>query len=181
MNARFSCALRLLLCCAVASVVPGSVQAQATLPKPFAKFSTSAAALRDSVAALARAQVGTRYRFGGTSPDRGFDCSGLVRFVASALGLELPRTAHQQAHVGFEVVKDSSFLRPGDLLTFGRGSRVTHVGIYVGDGRFVHASSVAGRVVESRIDRPVSGLVRPWTGIRRVILASDTATARPGG
>jgi cell wall-associated NlpC family hydrolase len=136
---------------------------------------------REAVVAIARAQLGKRYRLGGSSPDGGFDCSGLVKFIASSLGLDLPRTAQQQASVGLEVVRDPGFLRPGDLLTFGGRDRVTHIGIYIGDGRFIHASSVAGRVVESRVDRPLGGAVRPWTGIRRVIIASEATSANPRG
>jgi cell wall-associated NlpC family hydrolase len=136
---------------------------------------------REAIVALAREQLGKRYRLGGSSPAGGFDCSGLVKFIAASLGLDVPRTAQQQARVGLEVVRDPGFLRPGDLLTFGVRDQVTHVGIYIGDGRFIHASSVAGRVVESRVDRPLAGAVRPWTGIRRVIIAAEPTPANPRG
>ena len=108
--------------------------------------------MRDSVVVLARSQIGTRYRFGGTTPKGGFDCSGFVRYVLGALKVALPRTAAQQATIGADVPKDTTRLRPGDLLTFGRGDRVTHIGIYVGDGRYVHASPKAGRVIETSLD-----------------------------
>src|SRR5579872_3344903 len=65
-------------------------------PKPFEAFSNSARALRDSVVQLAKAQIGKRYRRGGQSPEKGFDCSGLVKYVMSGLNLDLPRTARQQ-------------------------------------------------------------------------------------
>ena len=67
---------------------------------------------------------------------------------------------------------------PGDLLTFGKGKKgaVSHIGIYVGDGRYVHASSVAGKVIESPLDRPFSPLIKVWRGVRRV-LGSDDSTA----
>ena len=145
---------------------------------PFAAFNASARTLRDSLVALARAQVGRRYRLGGTTPERGFDCSGLVKYVMNALGTEVPRTALEQSRRGEEVARDTSRLRPGDLLTFGNGKRITHIGIYVGDGRFVHASSVAGRVVESPVNRPRAPLIKPWRGVRRVI-ASDSAATLP--
>lgn len=132
-------------------------------------------AMRDSVVALARSQVGRRYLFGGTEPRRGFDCSGFTRYLMRALGVQLPRTAAEQARVGAEVPRDPSRLRPGDILTFGKDGRVTHVGVYVGDGKYIHASTTAGRIVESRLDRPQSHLVRAWYGVRR-FLAGDSAS-----
>jgi cell wall-associated NlpC family hydrolase len=136
---------------------------------------------RDSLVALARAQIGRRYVHGGASPERGFDCSGLVRWLMAALDVEVPRTAALQARSGHPVPRDRTALRPGDVLTFGRGPRVEHIGIYVGGGRFVHASSVAGRVIESPIDRPPAPLIKPWRGARRLVIAADTAAARRSG
>lgn len=87
----------------------------------------------------ALALLGTPYRWGGTSPDGGFDCSGMVGYVfRSALGIELPRVARAMAKDGEKVERSS--LAAGDLVFFSRrGKRVDHVGIYVGEGRFVHA------------------------------------------
>jgi cell wall-associated NlpC family hydrolase len=139
-------------------------------PKPFAAFSLSALTMRDSLVAMARAQVGKRYRLGGTSPDRGFDCSGLVKYVLSAFKIEVPRTSLAQSHAGDAIPRDPGQLRPGDLVLFGRPKAgVSHVGIYVGDGHFVHASSVAGRVVESRIDRRPSATIKTFKSARRVL------------
>lgn len=148
--------------------------------KPFAALSNSALAMRDSLVAMARAQVGTKYVRGGNTPDRGFDCSGLVRYVMATFQMDVPRTAARQASAGRSVGRDTAQLKPGDLLTFAKGKgRVSHVGIYVGNGRYVHASSVAGRVIESPINRPPSPLVRGWRDTRRVIVAeSDTTTER---
>jgi cell wall-associated NlpC family hydrolase len=137
----------------------------------------TATADSDSVVALARAQLGRRYLFGGTDPDRGFDCSGFTRYLMRALGVRLPRTASEQAAAGREVPRDPARLRVGDLLTFGRGGRITHVGVYVGEGRYIHASSYAGRIVESRLDRRESSLVRAWMGVRRLIAEGDTTAA----
>jgi cell wall-associated NlpC family hydrolase len=139
----------------------------------FASFSSSAQRLRDSLVAMARAQVGRRYRNGGETPEQGFDCSGLVRYVMAAIDVQLPRTAQQQSARGAAVERDASRLRPGDLLTFGSRKRVTHIGIYVGDGRFVHASSVAGRVIESAVDRAPAPRIKPWAGARRVLADAD--------
>jgi cell wall-associated NlpC family hydrolase len=128
---------------------------------------------------MARAQIGTKYKFGGGTPEKGFDCSGLVKFVMAALNLDVPRTAKQQAKVGLAIVKDTSRLLPGDLLTFGRGKKgaVSHVGIYVGDGRFVQASSAAGRVVETPLDRPASPRIKVWRGARRILVGDDSTVA----
>ena len=145
---------------------------------PFGALSASALGLRDSLARMARAQVGRRYVLGGSTPERGFDCSGLVRYVMAALRLELPRTAASQARVGKSIGKDTAQLRPGDLLTFGKGRRVSHVGIYVGNGRYVHASSIAGRVIESPIDRPPTKYVRRWHDSRRVVPADSGMLAQ---
>ena len=144
-------------------------EAPAKDPRPFAALSNTAMSMRDSVVFLARAQIGTRYRFGGTTPKGGFDCSGFVRYVLGALQFALPRTAAQQASVVDTLPKDTTRLRPGDLLTFGRGNKVTHIGIYVGGGRYVHASPTAGRVIETSLARTTSPLVKIWRGGRRLL------------
>ena len=149
-------------------------------PSPFAAFAASAQAIRDSIVALARAQIGRRYVLGGESPRRGFDCSGLVQYVMAALSIDLPRTANQQARIGREVPRDTSRLRPGDVLTFGRGTRISHVGIYVGNGRMVHASSKAGRVIETTLIRPQGPLNKPWRGARNVVAATDSGATIDG-
>jgi cell wall-associated NlpC family hydrolase len=184
-------AVRPILGCALVVACATSAGAQgparigtAARRKPFTDLSESAHKLRDSLVTVARAQIGTRYVLGGTTPTRGFDCSGLIRYVMAALEVELPRTAAQQARVGDEVVPDPQRLRPGDLLTFGkRGSRrVSHIGIYVGNGRYIHASSVAGRVIESDLSRTGSPLIKAWRGVRRLVAAEpDSASARVGG
>lgn len=178
--------LRALAGCAlvVACAAPAIAQAHTDAldaPKPFAAMNASVHSLRDSLVALARAQVGTKYVRGGQSPERGFDCSGLVRYVMAALEVSLPRTARQQATSGLAVARDPTRLRPGDLLTFGRGKRgVSHIGIYIGGGRYVHASSGAGRVIESDIGRSSSSLVRAWRGVRRVVAGSRADSTRSG-
>lgn len=167
------------------SAAPAMAQdAKSFETKPFEAMSNSAHSLRDSIVSMARAQIGTRYRLGGISPEKGFDCSGLVKFVMSALNLDVPRTAKQQAKVGLAITRDTSRLLPGDLLTFGKGKKgsVSHVGIYVGDGRFVQASSAAGRVVETPLDRPASPRIKVWRGARRVLLDdSASVTASTAG
>src|SRR4029077_1903593 len=93
--------------------------------------------------------------------------------------LKLPRTARQQATQGLALTRDTSRLLPGDLLTFGKTKKgtVSHVGIYIGDGRYIHASSVAGKVIESAIDRPASPLIKMWRGARRLLSFDDSTVA----
>lgn len=140
-----------------------------------ARMGSRRRATLDSVVAVARAQLGTRYRLGGESP-RAFDCSGLVQYVMRALDFNLPRTAREQAKVGMPIPADTAQLRAGDLLLFGKKGKVTHIGIYVGDGRFVHASTGAHRVVERPLLRkPARGIV-PWIGARRLLAMPDDST-----
>ena len=88
--------------------------------------------------------VGTPYRYGGNTPESGFDCSGLIGYVyRSRAGVSPPRTVAQLDEFGKAISR--SDLRVGDLVVFGRGTP-THAGIYVGEGRFVHAPSTGGTV-----------------------------------
>ena len=99
--------------------------------------------------------VGTPYRFGGNSPESGFDCSGLINYVfLHSAGLELPRTTRELIEIDAPEVEKSQ-LYPGDLVYFNtRGGRVSHIGIYVGEGRFVHAPSSGGTVRMDPLDTP---------------------------
>ena len=90
----------------------------------------------------------------------------------------MPRTARLQGREGVAVSKDTSQLLPGDVLTFGKSKKnVSHVGIYVGNGRYVHASVVAGKVIETSINRPYSPLIKVWRGARRIVASSDSVPA----
>lgn len=100
----------------------------------------------------ALALLGTPYRWGGTSPDSGFDCSGLVGYVfRNALGIELPRVSREMAKTGLPIA-DRSKLAEGDLVFFGRSGQIDHVGIYVGNGRFVHAPRTGRDVTVSSLE-----------------------------
>jgi len=94
------------------------------------------------------------YHYGGASPQTGFDCSGLVAHVyESAWGMALPRSTEGQRHVG-RAVKRSQLL-PGDLIFYNTRNRpFSHVGIYLGDGNFVHAPRPGQRVRIERVDNP---------------------------
>lgn len=110
--------------------------------------------------------IGVPYRFGGSNPKMGFDCSGLVNHVfRETLGVTLPRTSRQLAGVGIAVARED--LRPGDLVFFNtRGSANSHVGIYLGDGRFVHAPRARTLVRIDRLDDP--GYREVFEGARRL-------------
>jgi cell wall-associated NlpC family hydrolase len=97
---------------------------------------------------IARDAMGTPYRWGGTDRN-GFDCSGLIQYAYAQIGVELPRRGRDQAAAGRQVARRVDELRPGDVLGFGSdpgADQVTHVGLYLGDGRFLHSASDGVRV-----------------------------------
>lgn len=108
----------------------------------------------------------TDYRYGGNTPDTGFDCSGFVRHVfRQSLGLTLPRTSLEISRTGYAL--DSQPLRPGDLVFYNTSRQdYSHVGIYVGDRRFVHAPRVGSRVRVENMDLPY--WQNRYNGARRV-------------
>jgi cell wall-associated NlpC family hydrolase len=110
--------------------------------------------------------IGVRYRWGGTSPDSGLDCSGFVRYVfQDTLGLALPRRAEEMSRVGEKVrVAD---LKPGDLVFFNTMRRTfSHVGIYIGDNKFVHSPSTGSTIRVDDMDDAY--WEKRFTGARRV-------------
>jgi len=112
------------------------------LPKSFA--STVSSAVVDKTETLinnAMQLIGVRYRWGGNTPQSGLDCSGFVRYVFNdTFGFLLPRKSAQMSKVGLEIGKEE--LRPGDLVFFNTMRHAfSHVGIYVGDNKFIHAPS----------------------------------------
>ena len=128
--------------------------------------SGTASELGTNAANLALQYVGYRYVYGAESPSQGFDCSGLVYYVYGQHGHKLARTASQQYRtVGTHVAK--SDLQAGDLVFFSsNGYSVTHVGIYIGDNRFVHASTSTTGVIIS--DLSSAYYTRVWYGAKRV-------------
>ena len=97
------------------------------------------------------ALLGTPYRWGGTSPERGFDCSGLVGYVFRTIGIDLPRVSRAMANEG-TAVADRTALAEGDLVFFGKRGHVDHVGIYIGGGKFLHAPRTGRDVTVSSLD-----------------------------
>lgn len=117
--------------------------------------------------------LGSPYRLGGSNPKLGIDCSHFVRKAYSAIGIELPQSAALQIHVGSEVEKDE--IEPGDLVffknTYKRG--ISHVGIALGNARFVHAASRKRGVIISSLDN--SYFKVRYAGARRVSVAEQIA------
>lgn len=111
--------------------------------------------------------VGTPYRYGGNTPESGFDCSGLVTYVfRDMLALNLPRTSRELAAMQGPKIEPQR-LAAGDLVFFGNKGNVWHVGIYVGEGRFVHAPSTGGTVRLDQLDGPYWR--EHYTGAKRVL------------
>ncbi|MDM3888295.1 C40 family peptidase [Pseudomonas sp. BCRC 81390] len=133
----------LLAACSSRAPAPAPVvQPQVTYSQP------SPSPIADDVLMRAIGLVGTPYRWGGNTPDSGFDCSGLIKYVyRDAAGISLPRSTREMIVMRAPTV-DAGSLQSGDLVFFatGGGSQVSHAGIYVGEGRFVHAPSTGGTV-----------------------------------
>jgi len=144
---------------------PGAPIPTATTPEP-APTAPSIAPAVPAVVATALTLQGTPYRNGGSEPSRGFDCSGLVQWVFAQHGSALPRQTIDQFSVGERV--DPAEIRAGDLVFFSTVSRgASHVGIALGDGRFLHAPSSRGVVRVERYEDSPYWATR-FVGARRV-------------
>lgn len=153
-------AAALLSACGTAPPSPSQSQSQSRWPSGYSAlpdFGTADLPSRvtpeqsTDVTFYAMGLVGTPYRYGGNTPDSGFDCSGLIAHVYRArAGLQPPRTVAQLQGWGQSVPNQS--IRTGDLVLFSPRNEATHAGIYVGNGRFVHAPSTGGVVRLDRLD-----------------------------
>ncbi|MCS7265024.1 MAG: C40 family peptidase [Armatimonadetes bacterium] len=119
-----------------------------------------------------RNYLGIRYRYGGSSPSRGFDCSGFVYYLLSRHGIRAPHSAAALFRMGKPISK--SDLKPGDLVFFKNTARrrgITHVGIYIGNGKFIHASSGRGCVTITSLSDPY--YAARFVGARRLPLRKE--------
>ena len=130
----------------------------------------------DEILRTALAYRGVRYRYGGMS-SRGFDCSGFVAKVLLSQNFDLPHNAAALFNRGKKVERGN--LRPGDLVFFrtrGKRLRISHVGIYLGEGKFIHASSGKGSV---RVDTLLTGYyARRYAGARRVVFEQNSISKK---
>jgi cell wall-associated NlpC family hydrolase len=109
-------------------------------------------AVGGAIADVAMGMVGTRYRYGGTDPIEGFDCSGLVYYAYGQAGYRVPRTSQELFRTARKIaVGDAD---PGDLMFFQDQTKLSHVGIYLGDGMFVHAPASGQNVAVASLDSP---------------------------
>jgi hypothetical protein len=159
---RFACALVLATTpCALVHAAPSSFADSA------AQTAGKVWAGAQDVTLYALGLIGVNYRFGGNTPDSGLDCSGLVRYVFQEVtGVTLPRTAKEMSTLGAKV--GAGDLQPGDLVFFNtRRFAFSHVGIYLGDNRFVHAPSPGSEVMISQLSQ--SYWQKHFNGARRLV------------
>ena len=105
--------------------------------------------LRSEIVTYALQFVGNRYKYGGTNPNTGVDCSGFTSYVMRhAASVELPHSSGGQSHMGRVV--SSSEMRPGDIICYGSGKKINHVALYIGNGQIVHASTERTGIKVSR-------------------------------
>lgn len=123
------------------------------------------------VVGTALSVMGMPYRWGGTDAD-GFDCSGLIQYTYAQHGITLPRQSTEQAKAGREVGRRVDLLQPGDILTFAAepGREVSHVGLYLGEGRFIHSATGGVQTSTLTPEDPAGGWwYARWVGARRVL------------
>ncbi|UZQ86109.1 C40 family peptidase [Thermoclostridium stercorarium] len=120
--------------------------------------------LANKIIEYAKQFLGVKYVYGGSSPN-GFDCSGFTQYVFKKFNIKLPRTSYEYSGVGTKVSREN--IKPGDILLFdvNGSNRIGHVGIYIGNDKFIHASSGKGKVVITTLSKYGERLI----GIRRVI------------
>ena len=167
---------------ATVGVSPGTILSTvstviATLPRSSEPASTrrripdspAASSMATRVLRTADSYVGVRYVWGGNSPSEGFDCSGFTKYVFAKQGIALPRTSREQAHAGRAVTPDFRDLIPGDIMLFAEpGEAISHVAIYAGNGRIIHASSSVGGVGYTDLNTGGEWFVAYFVAARRL-------------
>jgi len=141
-------------------------------PQPDPGARPAPVTLTDSIIATAADAMGRPYTYGGTGAHGGgFDCSGLIQYAYRKHGLALPRRSTDQAREGRKIDREVTLLAAADILTFSnRGGRVTHVGLYMGDGRFIHSATRGVQVSTLSAEDPYGRWwYKRWVGVRRIV------------
>lgn len=144
--------LCLLFICSVISACATSGPRVGTAPPGQAVAPTRQPDRGEHAALIAQQQIGVRYRYGGTTPNSGFDCSGLVHYSYAQAGVTVPRTSRDQFRAAHKIALTEA--KPGDIVFFQDQEKLSHVGIYLGNRRFVHAPSSGKTVSVADIDSP---------------------------
>ena len=151
---------------------PPDKETEPAVPQPSAEE-----LLGQQIAEYASGYIGAKYKYGGKSPETGFDCSGFVYYIYEQFGYRLERVANDQAKQGVEIEHDA--LIPGDLLAFyTSGKYVGHIGIYMGSGYYIHAMGSAYGVVLTSLDDAYSQrdyTARRIIGCDELLLENQTA------
>jgi len=145
-------AVSLLAIITILLLAGGCAGTPAREPRTDGGMSSPSIGARDPIALLALSMIGVQYRYGGANPREGFDCSGLVYYAYTSNGHVVPRTAQAQFSAARKIALAEA--SAGDLLFFQDEESLSHVGIYLGDGRFVHAPSSGDSVRIASIDAP---------------------------
>ena len=140
--------------------------------KPASSSTAPPQALNDAIVATAAEAMGRRYTYGGTGTNGdGFDCSGLIQYSYGKHGIALPRRSLDQAREGRKIERKLKLLAPADILTFSNhGGRVSHVGMYIGGGRFIHSATRGVQVSVLSAEDPYGRWwYKRWVGVRRIV------------
>jgi cell wall-associated NlpC family hydrolase len=144
------CSLLLLAAAAVLGAGCAATPSAPTAGRVTVEPRVADAAVGGAIADVAMGMVGTRYRYGGADPLQGFDCSGLVHYAYGQAGYDVPRTSRELFRAARKIAMGAA--DPGDLMFFQDQAKLSHVGIYVGDGLFVHAPASGQNVTVARLD-----------------------------
>ena len=149
------------------TTVPNTTETPKTEPTSQVQQTVAKSSVGDKMVQMAKSYVGYKYVYGGSNPSTGFDCSGLVYYICGKLGYSVNRTADNQIYNGVAV--DKANLQPGDLVFFTNyktNKGIGHVGIYIGNNQFVHASTPTTGVIVSSLGE--ASYVNRYVGARRI-------------